>query len=416
MIKKIISHPLFSGSAIMVGGGMFVNAVNYLYHVVMGRLLGPSDYGLLASIFALLYIISIVPLSSSVAIVKFVSAAKDKNELSGVYLKIKSYVWKIAVVSSLGVLLLSPFLKWFLHIDSIFLIFMISPILFLSLVTLVNQSTSQGLLKFTGLVIPNLISSITKLVLGLALVIASFSVAGALAGVIVGVLFAYFYSVGVIKKEINFEAKQDFEISKFIKYALPALMQALAFAAYFTIDILLVRHYLPEYEAGLYASLSTLGKIIYFAASPVSATMFPIVSGRVSRGEEYKTVFLLSLVVTVGIAVVITLFYYLFPNIAIGVLYGPKYLMAAKELVWMGVFMIFYTVSFHLMNFFLSLGKTKLAYFALLVLVMQTVLIVFNHSTILVVIQMNLLSMIILFLGLSLFLAYNQGKLHGETK
>ena len=63
----------------MVGGSMLSNVVNYLYHLAMGRILGPVDYGILASLFSIFYIIGIVPLSSSVSIVKFVSTAKNKK-------------------------------------------------------------------------------------------------------------------------------------------------------------------------------------------------------------------------------------------------------------------------------------------------------------------------------------------------
>src|SRR3989339_705497 len=106
-LRRLTSHPLFSGSLVMVGGNMLTNVVNYLYHLVMGRLMGPVEYGVLASLYSILYIISIVPMSTSFAMVKFVSSAKNEKELSSVYLALKKFVFKLALVGMLVVLLLS---------------------------------------------------------------------------------------------------------------------------------------------------------------------------------------------------------------------------------------------------------------------------------------------------------------------
>ncbi|MBX4205587.1 oligosaccharide flippase family protein [Candidatus Microgenomates bacterium] len=415
MIKKIISHPLFSGSAIMIGGSMIVNAVSYLYHVIMGRLLGPASYGVLSSVFALLYIVSVVPTSTSVAITKFISSTKSETELKDVYGVIKSFIFKVALVSCVGVLILSPFIQNFLHLNNIFLVILIVPVLYFSLITLVNQATSQGKLKFVGVVGPNLTSALVKLILGVLFVYLGFSVLGALFALMLGAVIAYFYSTIFVKEYLNFKDKHKFKIEKFIKYAVPALLQALAFTSYFTIDIILVKHFLPEFDAGLYAALSTLGKIIYFAVTPIAATMFPIVSSKHSKGEEYKKVFILALFATMATSLAITAFYFLLPNIAIGVLYGAKYLVAKESLVWMGLFMSVYTLCYYLMNFLLSIGKTFAAYWSLAVLVFQIVLILINHNTITSVIQMNLISMILLFLGLSIFLSYNKLTVNGKS-
>src|SRR3989344_6376418 len=149
------NNHFFRGSFVMVGGGMLANALNYAYHLFMGRLLGPTDYGTLASIFSVLYIISIVPLSSSFAIVKFISHAKDKKSQNAVYLGIKSFVLKIAIGGFVVIIILSPVIASFLHIKEFVSVVLVAPILFLSLVILIDQAAMQGVLKFGGVVIPN---------------------------------------------------------------------------------------------------------------------------------------------------------------------------------------------------------------------------------------------------------------------
>ncbi len=409
-IKHFIRHPLFSGSLIMVGGSMAVNAINYLYHLLMGRLLGPVDYGVLASLYSVIYLIGIVPISTSVAIVKFISSAKNQKEVFQIYISLKKFIFRLAIVVSIIFFLFSPFIAGFLKISNFWIVSLISVILFFMLITLVNQSTAQGILKFSGSVIPNFISAVGKLGVGLLLIFLGYSVFGAIVGIVVAVISAYLYSQWFLSK--IFQNKKElvytYKLKRFFIYSLPVLLQALAFTSLFTVDVILVKHFLTPFEAGIYAALSTLGKIIYFASSPITATMFPIVSGRKARGENYRKVFLASLGATVLVSLAIVFFYWLFPNIAIGVLYGQAYLTAKTELVWMGIFILFYTLSYLLVNFFLSLGRVKIVIFPLIASLVQVPAIWIFHKNISQVIQISLVLAGLLFFSLLVYLGYNQ--------
>src|SRR3989344_4146763 len=49
---------LLHHSLIILAGAMIVNLLNYAYQLVMGRLLGPEEYGVLGALFSLIYIIT----------------------------------------------------------------------------------------------------------------------------------------------------------------------------------------------------------------------------------------------------------------------------------------------------------------------------------------------------------------------
>lgn len=411
MIKKakgLISHPLFSGSALMIGGSMAANVINYVYHLIMGRLLGPIDYGSLISIFSILYVISVVPISTSFAIVKFISGAKDSRERAIVYHGIKKLLWQMAVIGFIVIVIFSPLIAKFLHINEKLSVVLLGPILFFALITLVNQASMQGVLKFIGSVGPTIVSSASKLVLGVLLVLLGLSVNGAIVGVLLALVLAYWLSVRLKGSLFTQRTGKKFNLGPFLKYSFPVLVQALAFTSLFTVDIILVKHFLSPFEAGLYAALSTLGKIIFFAVSPVTSVMFPIVSGRKARGERYREVFFASFFLTVFIAIGIVTFYWFFPNIAIGLLYGKDYLAASGQLVWMGAFMATYTASYIVVNFLLSINRTKIVVLPLLAATGQIVGIWLYHGSILQVIQVSLAAMLAMFSGLALYLGYNQ--------
>lgn len=390
----------------MVGGNMAANVINYVYHLVMGRILGPSAYGVLASLYSILYLVSIVPSSASVAIVKFISSSKEE-EIYSIYQAIKKFVLNLAVFLSFTFLFLSSPIAKFLNLDNIWLVIVISPTLFFMLITLVNQAASQGLILFWGNVIPTLISSLTKFVVGVALVLLGWSVLGAIYAVLLGSVLAFFYSFWFIKKNLKKAKRTAVSLKPFLSYSLPVLIQALAFTSLFSTDVLLVKHFFEPHEAGIYAALSTLGKIIFFATSPIAATMFPIVSQRLARGENYHKIFLMAFYLTLSVSLAIILFYWLFPEMVIKVLYGSAYLSARAELVWMGLFLLFYSLSSLLVNYSLSLGKSGIVIFPFVGALLQIILIWFWHGTTLQVIQISLLVNIAMFLGISLKLKYN---------
>lgn len=406
-INRFIKHPLFSGSLIMVGGNMIANAVNYLYHLIMGRVLGPANYGVLASLYSIIYLIGIIPTSTSISIVKFVSSA-DEKEVYSIYSAIKRFVFILSIVISISFLLLSPFISNFLKIQGVSTVILIAPIIFFSLVTLVNQASSQGLLKFYGSVVPTLISSFVKFALGVTLVLIGWSVFGAVFAIGIGLCLAYFYSSWFIKRVLKKAKLEKYDLKPFFKYALPVLLQALAFTSIFSTDVLLVKHFFDPFHAGIYGALSTLGKIIFFATSPITATMFPIVSRRKAVGESYTKVFFLAIALVLVASGGITLFYWLFPHLAIGALYGKAYLSASNELVWMGIFISFYSLTSLLVNYSLSLGSYKIILFPLLGAIAQIPLIWIWHSSLLEVIQVSLGVTSVMFLSSCLYVGYNR--------
>ena len=79
-MKNIIKHPLFAGSMVMIIGNNFVNFLSFVYTLLMGRLLGPVDYGTFASLLSLVGLVSMIPFSLGMVIIKFISAAKSEDE------------------------------------------------------------------------------------------------------------------------------------------------------------------------------------------------------------------------------------------------------------------------------------------------------------------------------------------------
>ena len=236
-------------------------------------------------------------------------------------------------------------------------------------------------------------------------------------GVFAGGLVAFFVSKWYVRDIRNTKIlKNNYDLKPFLKYSLPVFLQALAFTSIFTTDVILVKHFLSPFDAGIYAALSTLGKIVFFASAPISSVMFPVVAGRSAKGEKYLEIFWGSLGLTLIVSTVVVGIYYFFSDFAIKILYGSAYLSASIYLVWMGLFILVYTLALLLVNFSLSLGKTRIIVFPILAALGQAIMLWIFHSSILQVIQVSLAICTLMLFGEGLFLGYNSlRKIYGKS-
>src|SRR5207253_1965077 len=142
-----------------------VNFLNYLYNLIMARMLGPSGIGELAALISLSGLIGAIPASINLVVIKYVSSAKTEEETGILISWIKREVMKISLFLVLFVILISPFITSFLHISKLmYLIFIAISFLF-SIPSLLNKSILQGLLKFKEMITSMFMENTVKLLL-----------------------------------------------------------------------------------------------------------------------------------------------------------------------------------------------------------------------------------------------------------
>ena len=408
-IKNIVAQPLFSGSAVMIFGSNIANFLGYIYHLIFGRILGPALYSELAAVISLLGMFSASFTFLGLVIVKFVSGSK-KEELEVLFSWFSKKGLILAAALGLLIIAVSPLLVSFLHIKYP-VILLLAPTLFFSVISFVYRSFLQGIFKFLQMVTVANMEFFTRLIIGLLFVYAGLSVFGATLGLSISTFLGFALSRFYLRK-FKFEGNKNASIDskKVLSYTAPVFLATLATSSFYTTDVLLVKHFFNPYDAGLYASLSTLGKIIFYASGPVGGVMFPMVSQKHSRGEKYLKVFLLSLSIVLLITLGVLFIYWLFPVFSIRVLYGEKYLGGASNLVWFGLYMATYTIGSLFVSFFLSIGKTRIVFFPLIFAVLQILLILMYHSSIFSVISVSFFSAFLLLICLLVYFVYGQVK------
>lgn len=405
MVRRFFSHRFISATFWMFVASLILSGGNYFYHLLMGRFLGPSLYGILESIISLLYILSIPMVTLTFVVIKFVSSYKGKGELSaiaGLYHVINKKLVFYGSLFSLLFIILSPGIKSFLHLPSYELLFLLIATFFVGLFNVLSKSLLQGVTHFIALAASNFSETIVKLSLSILLVALGFKVVGAFTGIVVSSLVGYLVALYFLQR---FTSKVgDFKDGReILVFSVPVFLTNLSFTSLFTTDILLVRHFFPGVESGYYAALSVLGKILFFAASPVSLVMFPLVSEHHASKKKYVHFLLLSIGLTILIVSLLTSIYFLFPNFMVSLLFGKEYLNITPLLGHFAIFISLYTVSSLLANFYLSIHDTNPSRIVILAAVLQVVFIMIFHKSLFSVVAV---SIFVAFLLLVLLLLY----------
>ena len=413
-VFTFIKHPLFSGSFIMIVGTNFANFLAYLYHLVLGRMLGPSSYGELAATLAALGLLSTVFSFMGLVIVKFVSSANESERSKLFTWFFKKSLW-LGSIMLVVFMLLAPFISKFLHID-IKIAILIGPILSLSLFGFLFRSFLQGLLSFGKIVFLTNMEVLFRLLIGIGFVYFNFLAFGGILGVFFGALIVVIFGSSYLKsfytnKNNSFQGGRNI-----LRYAIPVLIISITGNSLISSDLILVKHFFNSHDAGIYASLSNLGKIIFFGTSPISAVMFPIVAQKHSKKENYFKILALSLLLVGVVAGAILVIYFFFPKLMINILYGNKFLEGSKNLIWFGIFITLYTITSLIISFYLSIDKTKVVILPLIFAVFQVIGIYMFHNTILEVVKISILATSLLLLSLFIYFVYGIKKLEAKIK
>jgi O-antigen/teichoic acid export membrane protein len=397
---------LITGSLIVFVGAAVSNFGNYLYHLLMGRMLGPENYGILSSLISLTYFLGVPMGALSLLVVKNVSSLKaDKKEVVGFYF------WTLRKVSFFSAFLFLLVLVASFPVAS--LLKMNSPLavatilftgvggVFLS----VNLAVLQGLLKFGQLTVASIASVILKLISAVVLVYFGWGVLGAVFPFLFSSILILCFTFWLIFRFLGrFSERRQFRDSwGVVNYLIPIFFFNLAHTSLYSSDIILARHFLPSKEAGFYAALSTLGKVIFFAVSPIVTVMFPLISERHSNGGNYKRIFRLSFFLVLALSAFVGMVYLFFPKLAIRLLFGSKYLFITPYLkIFVPIFLLF-ALSFLMLNYFLSIKKTKAVVVYVLVALLQVLGIFLFHRSLFQLAMVSLVSMFLLFVSLLVY-------------
>jgi len=163
-------------------------------------------------------------------------------------------------------------------------------------------------------------------------------------------------------------------------------------------DILLVKHYFESYDAGLYASLALIGRIVYFIAWMFVMLLLPTVVQLKKEGKNTAPVLFKYVGYIAGIELLIVFGCSLFPETAITLLFGDSYLAMAPLLWQYALATGLFAISNIFAYYYLSLDRYIPVVISGVFGVLQMSLVIFFHNSLEQVVHMQIVAMFLLLL------------------
>lgn len=408
LVTKIITHPLAKNSLVVAVGSQSANFAGYLYHLFVGRILGPTQYGELAALLSLFYILNVPSTTLQTILVKFFSVFKARNESARAKGLFLSATKMVAICEAAAFVLLIgffPLIANYLHLANIWNLVWLYILFSLFLLATVSGSVLQGYQKFTESVVYSNISVYLRVIFGI--IFAFFGVGWTLIGNVLSVAISYVLNllpIGFLLKQKT--TRGDVSIKNMASYSVPALIATLGVVMLYSQDVIMVRHFFPNATAGIYSSLSILGKVIFFATSSINFILFPVLAERKELKRGYTQLVMIALLLVTAISLGLTTVYYLFPDFIVSLLFGSEYIAAGLLLGNFGLFISLYALSSMLVSILLALGKTSVWIFTTIAAVSQIIFLTLYHETLSMVIGVNMAITGGLFVCLMLYYAY----------
>ena len=389
--KKISPEQLFMLSVLVVNGG------NYLYNLILGRILGPAQFADAAVLITFLLVLSFVAMTFQLVTAKFSVVFENetfKQFVATIYKKASI----VGIVLGLSIIVFAKQLQLVFNTSSssMFVIFGIGvPLYFLMSV---NRGVYQGKQEFKLLSITYQAEMFSRLLITLGLIF----ILNIQSSVVIAIGILISFGFGLVpfkydnlrvKSKGNIEATKAKQVRKFfVITAFYELTQIIINNS----DILLVKHYFESYDAGLYASLALIGRIVYFIAWMFVMLLLPTVVQLKKEGKKTAPVLFKYVGYIAGIALLIVFGCSLFPETAITLLFGDSYLAMAPLLWQYALATGLFAISNIFAYYYLSLDRYIPVVISGLFGVLQMSLVIFFHNSLEQVVHMQIIAMFLL--------------------
>ncbi len=381
---RVITDDVARDSTIMAVFTLLAGLFNFLYQLSMGMMLTPVQYGTLVSFLSIFAMISLFSQAIQISVTKFTSKFKTQHKLGGInYLRKFSLQRMLLLGAVLFILvaLFTPIISRFLKVDNYWYCLLFSTSLILVFAIPVNCGILQGLQKFVPLGISTALIGFLKLSIGALLVYVGWGVYGGLVCLILAVVVV----LGLTRyflRDVASAGNESVALSGLFSYTGLVIVAVVSFGVLTNIDVILVKHYLSPESAGNYAVISVLGRIALFAPLGVALAIFPKTSDLFETSGGNRAVLQKAIFLTVLLVGGVVVIFWLASNFIINLLFSDKYPLVAPYLFRYTLAMALFAFSFLMMNYFLSLNQTKVAYSFLGVVVAQVILLAFFHNNI----------------------------------
>ncbi|HEY7353343.1 MAG TPA: hypothetical protein VH596_11305 [Terriglobales bacterium] len=289
---------VLSGSAIMIVSSVLVGLMNLAYNFAVAHELGADNFGHASVVYTILMLLSAVTLSFQLLCSKFVARSQSQAERLSIYHLLHRRSWLAGVGVGLLLASSSSQVARYLNLPSNLLVqvLAVGTVFYIPLGT--RRGFLQGTYDFVPLALNYLLEVVIKLAGALALISAGDGVPGVITAISASVVVAYF--VAIPRKHHVSEVPQA-KLRAGMGEGLQALTFFIGQVIINNLDIVLVKHFFDATQAGVYAAIALIGRIVYMLTWSIVSSMFPFSAGS-SEERGGRAVLSTALFLAVGIS------------------------------------------------------------------------------------------------------------------
>lgn len=407
--RSFFKHELVAGSIYIFAGSIIGNLFNFFFSIFMSRNLAVEEFGILSSTFTLIALMSIPAGAIIPTIVNFAGshfARDDYGSVKALFLKIIKPLLAISILFLFSFFVFADNIGDFFKITDRSIILVIGISVAVAYIGIISHGLLQAKLAFKFMSFAALMGSMLKFGLGAGLVLLGLGVGGAvwavfIAGVVPSIL-GFIYLKPVFISKINKANKINFK--SILNYGIPSSLAVLGMTSLISADILLVKHFFDPLQAGIYAGLSLVGKVIFFFTGSIAGVMFPLIVKKHAKNEDYNNIFKMAVVMVLIPSAVISAFYFMYPDFSINFFIKNKIYSSASSLLGLfGVFVTIYSLISLFVYYFLSIKKTNVFIPVLAAALVQLLSIILYHGSLFAVVAISLFVSLALLLVLVIY-------------
>ncbi|MES2219406.1 MAG: lipopolysaccharide biosynthesis protein [Acidobacteriota bacterium] len=324
---KTLRSRVLSGSFVLLSGSGLATATNFIYNIAVARFLGPSGFGNATAVYTLLILISAVTLSFQITSAKIVAQQRSAEGKSAGYRGFHGAAWACGLAFASILLLFHNFIANYLQLSDPVLIILLAVGVAFYIPLGSRRGYVQGAYGFRRLASSLVIEGMMRLCGSVLLIWLGFGVRGVIAANSAAVITAYLAITPKLAARIPNPIRRS--------YALREMAQTLVFFSGQVLinncDIVLVKHFFLLKEAGLYAAVAMVGRVVFSFSQAIVNSLFPLAAGASNEERKDLTVIASALLMVLSIGSLLALGLRLAPNWLWMAFFGDKFNIAGPH-------------------------------------------------------------------------------------
>lgn len=336
-MQGLLSNKLLRVGFWLSSAGVISGLLGYVFQILMGRLLSPSEFALFSALMAL-NIFFMSPFGAlNMLVSRRVSVLKvlaQHHAMRHLYLRTHQAL-ALSGLCFLAIMVIAlPYIQNYLKAPDTLPIWIFFMVIVFAAMSVVNNAFFQGLQQFAWLGGAGVVGMLIRIFFSVTLISFGWGTSGAILGVLLSIILVWLAGTAYAHKKLQSDGSANSQkIEPFpISIAFPVLIANIAFAMMTQLDMVLVNYYFDAEQAGMYAAASVLGKAVLYLPGGLVMVMFPMVAEHHASDKGSAHLLLQAAAATLLVCCAAALFYGLLGPWLVQVFYGQKYLAAGKLL------------------------------------------------------------------------------------